>query len=140
MMFKGGTSDKSGISGHLDTGSHVKGELCFEGEFVIQGRLTGSIVSKGILSIGELGEVEGEIDVLEAHVSGTVRGTLHASRRVEITTTGKVVADIYAPALVIEEGAFFEGRCFMSAESRSRAEGERQKVTRIPLAKDRGSG
>ena len=81
------------------------------------------------------GEVEGEVRVLHAIVSGTVRGTLRAEK-VEITSSGKVMADVHTPSLVISEGAFFEGRCFMRAETRS-DEPERKKVAQMPLARKR---
>ena len=91
------------------------------------------ISQQGDLELYELGEVEGEIRVRHALVSGTVRGELRAER-VEITATGKVTADIHTPSLVIREGAFFEGRCFMRTSSRS-DEPERGNVTRMPIAK-----
>ena len=121
-----------GINGILDEGSHIKGELHFEDTFKVSGKITGSVISKGgDLEIYDHGEVEGDVRVLHAIVSGTVRGSLRAEK-VEITSSGKVVADVYTPSLVIREGAFFEGRCVMRVETRS-DEPERKKVTQMPL-------
>ena len=136
-MFKSSNSQSSGGSGNLngllDAGSHMTGELHFEDSFHIHGKLTGSIVSEGELRIGERGEVDGEIKVRYALVSGTVHGVLRATDRVEITATGKIFADISAPIVVMEEGAFFEGRCSMkSAEKRSPA--PRDKVAKMQVA------
>jgi cytoskeletal protein CcmA (bactofilin family) len=44
-----------------------------------------------------------------------VTGTLYASQKVEIHATGKFYGDIHAPALIIEEGAIFEGKCEMAS-------------------------
>ncbi len=57
---------------------------------------------------------------------------MRATERVEITSVGKVTADIFTPALCIEEGAFLEGHCSMES---SALEGGRRKVAQMPLAK-----
>ena len=66
--------------------------------------------------MGEGGEIDGEIRVGQIFVSGTVRGTVIASRKVQIAPGGKVFADLETPSLVIEDGALFEGRCAMSRD------------------------
>ncbi len=139
-MFK--NASQGGLNGFLDTGSHITGELKFDDEFLIHGKLTGNVVSDGKLDIGEKGEVDGEIRVARVTVWGVVRGTLKIAEHVEIKTGGKVFADLHTPSLTIEEGAFFEGRCSMGSES----SGERQEasppvtgrstnVARMPMAK-----
>ncbi len=134
MMFKG--SDSQGqLNGFLIDGSHMTGELFFEDTFRIEGRFTGTIVSKGELQIGENGDIDGEIKVSRVVVSGTVRGSLRASERVDVTKTGKVLADVYTPSLTIDEGAFFEGRCSMERLGGEKKDGDRKKVAQMPFAK-----
>ncbi|MCG8455848.1 MAG: polymer-forming cytoskeletal protein [Holophagales bacterium] len=133
-MFKS-SSAQGELNGFLDAGSHMSGELRFEDTFRIDGNLSGSIVSDGDLVVGERGEVEGEIEVRRVFVSGTVRGTLRATERVELTSTAKVFADLFAPVLTVEEGAFFEGRCSMSHQgSRPAAEKRSEKIAQMPAA------
>ena len=104
-----------GFGGFLSEGTEIEGEVRFSEELRVDGRITGRIVSdKGRLLVGETGEVEAEIQVGVASISGTVAGTLYASQKVEIHATGKFYGDIHAPALIIEEGAVFEGRCDMA--------------------------
>ncbi len=130
-------SARGDFNGFLDEGSHIKGELHFEDTFKLSGRITGSVLSEdGDLELYEHGEIDGEIRVHNAIISGTVRGGLYASK-VEITSSGKVMADVYTPSLVIREGAFFEGRCFMRTAPRTADEAQRGKVTQMPLAKKR---
>ncbi len=133
-MFKS-DGERGDLNGFLDAGSHIEGELRFEDTFRVDGRLSGRVVSKGDLVVGEQGQVEGEIQVGRVFISGTLRGSVRAGQRVEITERGKVHADLETPSLVIEDGAFFEGRCSMSKESRTAA--ERPVVARMPLKKDR---
>ena len=87
----------------------------------MEGKLTGTVVSDGNLIIGEGGEVEGEIKVGELFVAGSVKGTIRATRKVHLAPTGRVRADLQAPALVIEQGATFDGRSDMQASEPTEA-------------------
>jgi cytoskeletal protein CcmA (bactofilin family) len=122
MIFKSdGGGKPSDLNGFLDSGSHVEGELRFETSFRVDGRFTGKVQSNGDLIIGEGGEVDGDVRAGQVFVSGTLRGTIRAGRRVQISARGKVLADLDTPSLVIEDGAFFEGRCTMTREERESA-------------------
>ena len=116
MIFKS-DGKQSDLNGFLDSGSHLEGELRFEASFRVDGKLTGVVRSEGDLIVGESGEVEGELYVGQIFVSGTVRGTIHASRRIQIAPNGKVFAELDTPSLVIEDGATFEGHCAMNRDS-----------------------
>lgn len=134
MMFKS-DGERGDLNGFLDAGSHIEGDLHFEDTFRIDGKLSGRVVSNGDLVVGEQGQVEGEIRVGRIFISGTVKGSVKASQRVEITSLGKVNADLETPSLMIEDGAFFEGRCSMG--KRSQATAERPVVARMPLNQER---
>ncbi|MEM9558255.1 MAG: polymer-forming cytoskeletal protein [Acidobacteriota bacterium] len=132
------SSAQGDLNGFLDAGSHIQGELQFEDTFRIDGKLTGKIVSNGELVVGERGEVDGEVDVRCVYVSGTVRGTLRARERLEITASGRVHADLLVPTLTIEDGAFFEGSCKMARGGEGSKDAQdkdtRRNVTRMPVA------
>lgn len=115
MIFRGDASGGSELNGFLDTGSRITGELRFEQAFRVDGSVDGKVVSDGELVVGEQGAVEGEIEVGTLYVSGTVRAKVRAHRRLEITAKGKVYGEISTPALVIEEGALFQGQCNMDS-------------------------
>lgn len=133
-MFKG-TSAQGDLNGFLDAGSHMSGELSFDDTFRIDGRFTGKVISNGDLIVGERGDVDGEVQVGRVFVSGTMRGTVRASARVEITSAGKVMADIFTPSLAIDDGAFFEGHCSMERSEGPPSAKGLEKVTRMPLKK-----
>ncbi|HEX9943986.1 MAG TPA: polymer-forming cytoskeletal protein [Thermoanaerobaculia bacterium] len=118
MIFKSESNHKqqSDLNGFLDSGSHLQGELRFDASFRVDGKLTGRVESEGDLIVGASGEVEGEVKAGQVFVSGTVRGAIRAVRKVQIAPSGKVFAEIDTPALVIEDGATFEGRCAMSRD------------------------
>jgi len=105
---------KSGeLNGFLDRGSQFKGELEFEDTMRIDGKFNGKITSKNELIVGESAHIEGDIHVGRIAISGTVVGKIIADQRVEIHRNGKVYSDIDTPALIIEEGAIFQGNCAM---------------------------
>lgn len=111
------TARQGDLNGFLDRGSHLHGELQFDTHFRVHGKLSGEVTTEGELVVGEGGEVDGELRVGQIIVSGEVRGSIHATRRVQITSTGKVFADVDTPSLIVEDGAFFEGRCAMKKEA-----------------------
>lgn len=113
MIFKSdpGPGD---LNGFIDRGSHLQGELRFETTFRVDGKLTGTVESSGTLVVGGNGEVDGELRVGEALISGLVKGKIIAQRRIQIAPAGRVYAELSTPALVIEDGAFFEGPCAMT--------------------------
>jgi cytoskeletal protein CcmA (bactofilin family) len=105
---------KSGeLNGFLDRGSHFKGELEFEDTMRIDGKFNGTITSKNELIVGESAHIEGNVHVGRIAISGMVVGKIVADQRVEIHRNGKVYSDIDTPALIIEEGAVFQGNCVM---------------------------
>ncbi len=109
MKGKGGGE----LNGFLDRGSSFKGELEFEDTMRIDGRFNGKIMSKNELIVGESATIEGDVHVGSIAISGTVIGKIIATQRVEIHRNGKVHSDIDTPALIIEEGAIFQGNCTM---------------------------
>jgi len=105
------------LNGFLDKGATFRGELEFEDTMRIDGKFNGKIVSKNELIIGESAQVDGEIEVGSVAISGTVKGKIKATGRIEIHRSGRVYSDIETAALIIEEGAVFEGTCAMAGKA-----------------------
>lgn len=92
----------------------VTGDLISKGELRVDGEIEGDI--RGVrLVIGEdarvTGNVAGEDVVLHGEVMGSVRGL-----RVSLQSTSRVQGDVYHQALVMEQGAFFEGKSIRAAD------------------------
>jgi cytoskeletal protein CcmA (bactofilin family) len=75
------------------------------------------------LVVGEAGVVTGEIEVARCLVGGQVRGKVRASEQVVLHATARVWAEIRTPALVMEPGAFLEGKVTMVASKQAAAGG-----------------
>ena len=125
-MFKkdiasSGEPDK--VSTIIGVGTEIKGNLKATGGIRIDGRVDGEVHHDGDLVVGEEGVVEAVIKTRNMTVAGEVRGNIEASGRVELVATGKLQGDIVVNALIINEGAVFDGHCQMrqaGAEGRLR--------------------
>ncbi|MCD4749062.1 MAG: polymer-forming cytoskeletal protein [Thermoanaerobaculales bacterium] len=101
------------LNGFVDADCVIRGELEFKQSFRLDGRLEGQVKSASELLVGESGSIDGEIEVARCVVGGEVRGTIRATEQVVLHASAKVWAEIFTPALVMEEGAFLEGKVKM---------------------------
>jgi len=95
------------------------GTLNIEKPFLIRGRLSGNIVSHGLLVIDEEAVVNANINASRVIIRGSVKGDVVASEKVEVAITGKLVGNVTAPEIFMETGCVFNGRCTMT-EKRNR--------------------
>src|ERR687889_414421 len=110
------------VSGFVGAGTVVSGDAEFKGMLRIDGRFTGRVRSeKGSLIVSAGGVVEADIQVASAKINGTVNGDFVATERVELGRSARVNGNIQTPALVIEEGAIFEGNCRMQTQPKPEA-------------------
>jgi cytoskeletal protein CcmA (bactofilin family) len=106
------------VSGFVGAGTTVSGDSEFKGMLRIDGRYSGRIRSeKGTLIVSSGGVVEANVEVSTARVNGTLEGDIVAAERIEFGRSARVRGNIQTPALVIEEGAIFEGQCRMTPKS-----------------------
>lgn len=101
------------VSAFLGEDTETEGELSFHGTARIDGAFKGEISSEGSLIIGETADIESNIHTRSIGISGKIRGTIRATEKIEISTSGRVYGDIQAPNLIIHPGAIFEGNCLI---------------------------
>jgi cytoskeletal protein CcmA (bactofilin family) len=113
-----------------------KGELSAEEDFILQGRIEGSINHTQSVTIGSEGSVLGNIQARRITIEGTVEGDLHGGESVTVQESGNVTGNIFAPRVAIIEGATFNGRVEMVAAARgATAAGSRKEtLPGIPLS------
>lgn len=102
-----------------------KGELSAQEDFILQGRVEGSIHQAQRIFIAIGGAVVGSIHARAVVVDGNVDGDLHGLESVTVHKTGRVVGNIFAPRVVLVEGAVFNGRIDMSGASVADQDGNR---------------
>jgi cytoskeletal protein CcmA (bactofilin family) len=90
----------------------LEGTLVTEGDVRLDGIFTGDITARGNVTIGESGDLKGELIGGVVRVAGLVRGDIVA-RKVAILKTGRVHGNLIVESLVTEEGGFIQGQIRM---------------------------
>lgn len=103
------------LTGFVGNGTTLTGEANFKGMLRVDGALSGRVSSQdGTLIVSTNGRVDANVEVAVAQIYGTVNGDITATKRIEMGRVAKVTGNIQTPALVIENGALFEGSCRMA--------------------------
>jgi cytoskeletal protein CcmA (bactofilin family) len=120
------------LTGFVGNGTNMTGEANFKGMLRVDGHLSGRVSSvDGTLIVSTGGQVDANVEVSVAQIYGTVNGDVIASKRIELGRVAKVNGNIQTPALVIEQGAIFEGSCRMQElrDEQTKAESRAATVT-----------
>ena len=97
----------------LGPDAEVTGKLVFAVPTRIEGRLKGELRASDLLVIGTQAVVHANVHADRLVVLGEVRGHVTGASRVEICRGGRIFGEIETRALVVHEGATFEGRSKM---------------------------
>ena len=101
------------IKAYLGQDTVFSGVLSFNGVVRIDGKMEGEVHTDDTLIVGETGNLEADITAGTVSCRGKIKGTIKASKRIEIHTNSEVVGNIAAPSLLVEDGAIFDGNCNM---------------------------
>jgi cytoskeletal protein CcmA (bactofilin family) len=103
----------------------IVGDVTGKEDLLINGSIEGDInLRENNIVIGEKGRINANVVAENITVKGEVKGELRASVQVAIKRSGKVVGDIRAPRVILDDGCQFKGSVDMdemhtSSESRS---------------------
>lgn len=114
MSAKNSVDNVKDIKAYLGEDTVFSGTLSFNGAVRIDGKMDGKINTDDTLIIGENGVLEADIVAGTVICRGKIKGTIKASKRIEIHNNSVVVGAITAPALLVEDGALFDGTCEMT--------------------------
>jgi cytoskeletal protein CcmA (bactofilin family) len=88
----------------------ITGEITSQEDITIHGRVKGQIrMDKGALMVAPKGSVDAEVQGTHVTIHGTMAGNVLATDRLELTPTSDVTGTITAPAVVLQDGATFNG-------------------------------
>jgi cytoskeletal protein CcmA (bactofilin family) len=91
----------------------IKGKLRSDEDLIVKGRVEAEISSSKALLVENSGIIKANIKVKSARISGVLVGNVTAEERVEIAPDGRMVGDLTAPKIIINDGAAFRGRIDM---------------------------
>tara|TARA_Y100000590_G_C15169047_1_gene806637 strand:- start:109 stop:453 length:345 start_codon:yes stop_codon:yes gene_type:complete len=102
-------SQSNQICAIIEEGCRFEGNLSFNGVVRIAGTITGSIFSNDTLIVSEGAIINADINANIILISGTVKGNIKATSRVEIKKPARFEGTITSPSLIVEEGVIFHG-------------------------------
>jgi cytoskeletal protein CcmA (bactofilin family) len=99
--------------GFIGDVSNFTGEVQFKSMLRIDGNFSGRVSSPdGTLIVSDGAQItQAVINVAVAKINGTVQGDIRASKELVLGRTAHVTGEVSAPALIVEEGALFNGSC-----------------------------
>ena len=98
------------VTAFIDENSEFQGKLRFKDSVQIDGRVEGEISCEQTLTIGAPGRIEASIESKCVVVAGDVKGDIVAHDHVTLHKTAKVLGNITAKHLAIEQGAELRGQ------------------------------
>ncbi|HHY13150.1 MAG TPA: polymer-forming cytoskeletal protein [Thermoanaerobacterales bacterium] len=93
--------------------TQIKGTIKGQGTIRIDGEFEGEIDIEGNVIVSEAGNVNANINAKDVTAAGVIVGNIIADGKLEIIKEGKVSGDIKVAALVINDGAIFDGKSEM---------------------------
>jgi cytoskeletal protein CcmA (bactofilin family) len=99
----------------ISTGVFIEGKVTSNGNVRIDGKLNGDISAEGNVTVGEVGEVNGEIKAEVINIGGVVNGTVTAREKLVLEAKSNLKGDLVTKILVIEAGAMFDGKSSMGS-------------------------
>jgi cytoskeletal protein CcmA (bactofilin family) len=91
----------------------IVGDVKSEGDFRIDGKVEGTIVTSGRVIIGKSGIVSGKVDCTNADIEGKFSGELNVGSLLTLKATAKISGDVVISKLSVEPGAEFNATCSM---------------------------
>ena len=109
-QMNGNTEDITIIS----NGVKIEGKVTSTGSIRVDGTLQGDLNARGNVTVGEQGNINGEIIANIVTIGGKVVGTVNAREKLVLETKCALKGDIITKVLVIEGGAKFDGKSNMA--------------------------
>ncbi|MBV6493041.1 MAG: hypothetical protein LDLANPLL_01048 [Turneriella sp.] len=98
------------ISSYVGQGDSFHGDFQLNGALRVDGTVSGTVRSTNQVIIGPTGHVKTNVEADSVLVSGRVDGNIYALDFVHLLKNARVLGDIVAANLIVDEGVIFEGR------------------------------
>ncbi len=106
---------KKDVVAFFGAGVECIGEIWYEGNVQIDGRLEGTIHTKGTLVIGDRAVVKAKIEAGTVICKGKIQGDVVAQESIKLLSPGLIDGTMSAPRLSVENGGVFNGQVSMGA-------------------------
>ena len=109
--------NKKGASKRIDSlvgrSTKIIGDLDFTGGLLVDGKVIGNITAtedeNATITVSENGSVQGEIQIPNVIINGTIEGNVYASNNVELAKKARVFGNVYYNLFQMAMGAEVNG-------------------------------
>lgn len=115
MRRDSSSGNRNEIKAFLGPGSQFEGKLQFNEIVRLDGTFRGEIVSDDTLIVGETAHIEAEVTVGSLILSGTIKGNIKATGKIELKAPANVTGNIETPILSVEEGVVLNSTLTMKS-------------------------
>ena len=99
----------SGKATLINEGCKISGEITGNGDFMVNGEVSGDCDVSGTVTLAGNGYWQGSIRAHNVIVAGHIEGDIVARGKVEIVRTAKISGTVTGEAIAVAEGAVVEG-------------------------------
>lgn len=108
--FEGVKSEETTI---ISSGVKIEGKIFSNGNIRVDGQIKGDISCQNNVTVGEEGQVNGQINANAITIGGNVVGSVNAKDKLALESKGYLKGDVFAKVLVVEAGAKIDGNIKM---------------------------
>ena len=125
-MFGSAKKEKT-LSTKVDTivgkQTQIEGDIRFSGGLHVDGRIRGNVIAEeetgSVLTISEHGSIEGDVQVPNVILNGSVHGNVRSGERIELAAKARVTGDVYYKLIEMAMGAEVNGNLVHQDETSS---------------------
>ncbi len=102
----------------------IKGDLSFSGGLHVEGTIVGNVRSsqgqgKAMLILNESGSIEGDVEVANMLINGTVTGDVYSTEHCELAPNARINGNVYYKIIEMAVGAQINGNLVHRPEAES---------------------
>src|SRR5262245_45157318 len=90
--------------------TRIGGRVETEGDVLVEGRIEGTLIAEGCVTIGVTGVAVSDVQAERVIVLGIVIGNITATERLDVAASARVVGDVRAPTVALAGPGVVEGR------------------------------
>jgi cytoskeletal protein CcmA (bactofilin family) len=103
--------------------TRINGDVHFSGGLHVDGQVRGNVIAEGgsgaVLTVSEHGNIEGNVQVPNVILNGTVTGNVVSDERIELAAKARVNGDVHYQLIEMAMGAEVNGSLVHDLESDS---------------------
>ena len=106
----------------LGSGTKVEGTVRTDNSVRVDGTLKGKLICKNTLTVGINGSIQGEIEAKNAIIGGQINGKIKVAEKLVLEAKSKLIGELKASKLIIDEGAVFDGTSNMGIQEEQKSQ------------------